>query len=119
MPYSEVPDSLFNISDSEIKRYVNANKEKFKLEAFRAVNYVLFPEIATQQDKNEIRNNLENLKEKELEYNDVSKLRDTIEGLKTTKNITDFIEQHSEVPFDSIYRSKGHFPVSMPIFFSN
>ena len=107
MPYSEVPDSLFNISDSEIKRYVSANKEKFKLEAFRAVNYVLFPEIATQQDKNEIRNNLENLKEKRIEYNDVSKLRDTIEGLKTTKNITDFIEQHSEVPFDSIYRSKG------------
>ena len=107
MPYSEVPDSLFNISDSEIKRYVNANKEKFKLEAFRAVNYVLFPEIATQQDKNEIRNNLENLKEKRIEYNDVSKLRDTIEGLKTTINITDFVEQHSEVPFDSIYRSKG------------
>ena len=107
MPYSEVPDSLFNISDSEIKRYVSANKEKFKLEAFRAVNYVLFPEIATQQDKNEIRNNLENLKEKRIEYNDVSKLRDTIEGLKTTKNITDFVEQHSEVPFDSIYRSKG------------
>ena len=107
MSYSEVPDSLFNISESEIKRYISENKENFKLEASRAVNYVLFPEIATQQDKNEIRNNLEKLKVKRVEYNDVSKLRDTIEGLKTTKNITDFIEQYSEVPFDSIYRSKG------------
>ena len=107
MSYSEVPDSLFNISESEIKRYISENKENFKLEASRAVNYVLFPEIATQQDKNEIRNNLEKLKLKRVEYNDVSKLRDTIEGLKTTKNITDFIEQYSQVPFDSIYRSKG------------
>ena len=105
--YSEVPDSLFNISESEIKRHISENKENFKLEASRAVSYVLFPEIATQQDKNEIRNNLEKLKVKRVEYNDVSKLRDTIEGLKTTKNITDFIEQYSQVPFDSIYRSKG------------
>ena len=34
-------------------------------------------------------------------------MNDTIEGLKTTKNITEFVEQHSEVPFDSVYRAKG------------
>ena len=42
-----------------------------------------------------------------VEYNDVSKLADTIQGLKTTQNITEFVEQYSEVPFDSIYLSKG------------
>ena len=42
-----------------------------------------------------------------VEYNDVSKLTDTIQGLKIAQNITEFVEQYSEVPFDSIYLSKG------------
>ena len=107
IPFTEVPDSLFKISPSDINRYVNQNKEKFELEASRKVNYVVFPELATDEDKNRIRDNLEKLKELRVEYNDVSKLNDTIQGLKTTQNITEFVEQHSEVPFDSVYRAKG------------
>ena len=107
IPFTEVPDSLFKISRSDISRYVNQNKEKFELEASRKVKYVVFPELATDEDKSKIRANLDKLKESRVEYNDVSKLNDTIEGLKTTQNITEFIEQHSEVSFDSIYRAKG------------
>ena len=107
IPFNEVPDSLFKISRSDISRYVNQNKEKFELEASRKVKYVVFPELATDEDKSKIRANLDKLKESRVEYNDVSKLNDTIEGLKTTQNITEFIEQHSEVSFDSIYRAKG------------
>ena len=107
IPFTEVPDSLFKISPSDINRYVNQNKEKFELEASRKVNYVVFPELATDEDKNRIRDNLEKLKELRVKYNDVSKLNDTIQGLKTTQNITEFVEQHSEVPFDSVYRAKG------------
>ena len=107
IPFNEVPDSLFKISNSDIIRYVNQNKDKFELEASRKVNYVVFPELATEEDKSRIRANLDKLKELSVEYNDVSKLNDTIQGLKTTQNITEFVEQHSEVPFDSVYRAKG------------
>ena len=107
IPFNVVPDSLFKISSSDIIRYVNQNKEKFELEASRKVNYVVFPELATDEDKSRIRANLDKLKELSVEYNDVSKLNDTIQGLKTTQNITEFVEQHSEVPFDSVYRAKG------------
>ena len=107
IPFSEVPDSLFKISDSDIRKYVNQNKEKFELEASRKVNYVVFPDLATDEDKSRIRTDLEKLKELRVEYNDVSKLADSIQGLKTTQNITEFVEQYSEVPFDSIYLSKG------------
>lgn len=107
IPFSEVPDSLFKISDSDIRKYVNQNKEKFELEASRKVNYVIFPDLATDEDKSRIRADLEKLKELRVEYNDVSKLTDTIQGLKIAQNITEFVEQYSEVPFDSIYLSKG------------
>jgi len=107
IPFSEAPDSLFDISDGDIRRYVNQNKEKFGSKASRKVKYVVFPELATDVDKNRIRDNLDRLKELRIEYNDVSKLTDTIQGLKTTKNISEFVERYSEVPFDSVYRAKG------------
>ena len=107
LPYEEVPDSLFEVTDAEIKQYINKNKENYETEMNRSVRYVIFPEQASEADENQIRSDLEKLKTQRIEYNDVSKLTDTIEGLDTTKNITDFIEQYSETPFDSIYKTKG------------
>ena len=107
MPYEEVPDSLFKISDADIKQYINKTKENFETEMSRSVRYVIFDELASKSDENQIRADLEKLKNQRIEYNDVSKLTDTIEGLATTENITDFIEQYSETSFDSIYKAKG------------
>jgi peptidyl-prolyl cis-trans isomerase D len=107
LPYDNVPDSLFKISDSDIKQYLKENQKDYETQASRSVRYVIFPETATEEDENQIRSELEKLKSQRIEYNDVSKLTDTIEGLATTQNITDFVEQFSEVPFDSIYKTKG------------
>jgi peptidyl-prolyl cis-trans isomerase D len=107
LPYQEVPDSLFKLTDADIKQYINKNKENYETEMSRSVRYVIFPEVASEADENQIRSDLEKLKTQRIEYNDVSKLTDTIEGLATTQNITDFIEQYSETPFDSIYKTKG------------
>ena len=107
MPYEEVPDSLFNISDADINQYINKTKENYETEMSRSVRYVIFDEVASEADENQIRVDLEKLKNQRIEYNDVSKLTDTIEGLATTENITDFIEQYSETAFDSIYKTKG------------
>ena len=108
LPYSEVPDSLFEISDSDIKQFINKKKGNYETEESRAVRYVIFPEEASEADENQIRSDLEKIKNRRIEYNDVSKLTDTIEGLSTTKNITDFVDQYSETPFDSIYQTKGN-----------
>ena len=107
MTYEEVPDSLFKISDADIKQYINKTKENYETEMSRSVRYVIFDEVASESDENQIRADLEKLKNQRIEYNDVSKLTDTIEGLATTENITDFIEQYSETAFDSIYKTKG------------
>lgn len=107
MPYEELPDSLFKISDADIKQYINKTKENYETEMSRSVRYVIFDEVASEADENQIRADLEKLKNQRIEYNDMSKLTDTIEGLATTENITDFIEQYSETAFDSIYKTKG------------
>ncbi|MGC6478821.1 MAG: peptidylprolyl isomerase [Flavobacteriaceae bacterium] len=110
LPYVMIADSLINITDAEIKAYVNQHKSKFESKASRGIQMVIFDEKATQEDIAALRTNLEVLLEDRVEYNDVSKLTDTIEGFKTTKNVAEFLERYSDSPLDSIYRTKGQLP---------
>ncbi|OUV50155.1 MAG: hypothetical protein CBC76_02945 [Flavobacteriaceae bacterium TMED116] len=107
IPYSLISDSMVSVSDNEIKKYITQNPDKFKRNETRSIDYVLFNEAPTEEDILEQRNSLEKLIGNRIEYNDVSKLTDTILGLKNTNDISGFVSQHSNIPFDSIYKSKG------------
>ena len=107
IPYSIISDSVVSVSDNEIKKYITQNPDKFKRNETRSIDYVLFDETPTEEDILEQRNSLEKLIGNRIEYNDVSKLTDTILGFKNTNDISGFVSQHSNIPFDSIYKSKG------------
>ena len=109
IPYDSVEDSLVNITDAEIKNYISDNASKYKREESRNIQFVSFEETPTEDDLAMIRLKLDGLKSERIAYNDVSKLTDTIEGFSGTKNIIDFVDQYSEIPFDSIYKPKGAF----------
>ncbi|MFI3277234.1 MAG: SurA N-terminal domain-containing protein [Rikenellaceae bacterium] len=49
--YSKLADSLFTVSDSEIKLYYNAHKQNYKQLPSRTINYTLFNIAATADDK--------------------------------------------------------------------
>lgn len=109
IPFDVIPDSLVSVTDAEVKSYIKEHQADFKREASRNIQYVSFSETPTEDDLSTIRLRLDALKTERIAYNDVSKLTDTIEGFKSTKNIADFVDQYSEVPFDSIYRARGQF----------
>ncbi len=112
IPFSSIPDSLVKITDSEIKSYIKNHADLYETKATRGIEYVAFFETATEEDQTAIRNNLEALLEDQIEYNDVSKLTDTIQGFKTISeaDIRGFVEKYSEEGFDSIYLPKGKLP---------
>ena len=58
------PDSLFNITDEDIKAYYNDNLDKFSVTAQRKVKYVLFPFKPSSEDSTFARRNLEIIAEK-------------------------------------------------------
>jgi peptidyl-prolyl cis-trans isomerase D len=109
-PYSEISDTMFKISDQEIKIYIDKNQDKFSIDESRSVEYVSFFENATEEDIKEIRESLTKLTDDRFEYNDVSKLTDTIVGFYNTKYLNDFINRYSDEEFDSIYLTKGKLP---------
>ena len=107
IPFNSISDTIFNVSEKEIEKYISSNKEKYDFKPIRSLNYVIFNETPTNEDEKVIRDQLEDLLEDRIEYNEVSKLTDTIVGFKNTENIIEFVDKYSEVSFDSIYQPKG------------
>lgn len=107
LPLDLIDDSLVNVSEAEIKKYINANADQFETEASTAIRYVIFDDIASADDEAQLYASLEKLLDSQVEYNEVSKLTDTLEGFRTTENVIDFVEKFSEVPYDSTHLPKG------------
>ena len=110
IPYSSIPDSLVKLKNSDVKKYIKSNHTDFKIDASRSIEYVLFEEKPSIEDENETKSFLESFLVEKKEYNDISKQEETIPSLLTAKNLTEFINQNSEIKFDSIYVPKGSLP---------
>ena len=110
IPFSSIPDSLVKLKKSEVEKFIKSNESDYKVDASRSINYVLFDEKPSEIDENNTKKILQSFLEERKEYNDVSKLEETIPSLLTAKNISDFINTNSEIKFDSIYVPKGSLP---------
>ena len=109
IPYEIIEDSVIKINDTEVANYIRENKLKYEKDKSTSIQLVTFEDVPTEDDLLEIRSRLDALKSKQIVYNEVSKLTDTIEGFKQIDDIVEFIDQYSEVSYDSIYKPRGRF----------
>ena len=110
IPYSSVEDTLISYNKSDLKKYIDNNKDEFKVNASRNIEYVIFEEKPSFDDENAIKNRLNSFLKESKVYNSVSKLEEVTPSLITAKNIKEFINEYSETSFDSIYLPKGSLP---------
>ena len=110
IPYASIDDSLVSVSNSEISKYVKDNPHKFEQKETRDFKYVLFEEKPSQKDERELRTKLSEMLVEKEEYNQVSKLNEVVPSFITTTDIEFYLEENSDIPFDTIYRPKGFFP---------
>ncbi|MDB4130715.1 peptidylprolyl isomerase [Flavobacteriaceae bacterium] len=110
IPYSSVEDSLITYTRSDLKKYIDNNKDEFKVDASRNIEYVIFEEKPSFDDENAIKNRLNSFLKESKVFNSVSKLEEVTPSLITAKNIKEFINEYSETSFDSIYLPKGSLP---------
>ena len=106
IPFNEIPDSIFKITNSQISNFIKKNKTNYIIDPSRIIEYVFVPDVASPLDENNIRTNLESIRDGIIQYNDVTKLLDSIEGFKDVKNIVEFVETYSEKLYDSIYKTR-------------
>lgn len=113
IPYSSIPDSLVTVTKADIKNYIEEHPLDFEVDASRDIQYVLFEESPSLEDENAIKSSLsELLLEKEV-YNDVSKLTEKLPSLATASNVSEFVNEYSDIKFDSIYVAKGSLPTAV------
>ena len=110
IPFNEIPDSIFKITNSQISNFIKKNKNNYIIDPSRIIEYVFVPDVASPLDENNIRTNLESIRDGIIQYNDVTKLVDSIEGFKDVKNIVEFVETYSEKLYDSIYKTRDQLP---------
>ena len=106
IPYELVPDSLIKIKDSEINSYVRNRKDVYEIGASKKVEFVYVPDIASNIDINNIRTNLEQLKDGFNQLNQITNSNEYVEGFSSVKDYSEFIDIYSEVAWDSIYKTK-------------
>ena len=106
IPYELVPDSLIKIKDSEINSFVRNKKDVYEIGASKKVEFVYVPDIASNIDINNIRTNLEQLKDGFNQLNQITNSTEYVEGFSSVKDYSEFIDIYSEVAWDSIYKTK-------------
>ena len=109
IPYSIISDSLVSVKNSEISKYIKENPVDFEQKSTRDISYVTFTESPSNQDEMDLRNKMNSLLNDRNEYNQVSKLNESLPGFLTTGDLEFFLTENSDVEYDSVYRPKGFY----------
>lgn len=72
-PYSDIPDSVVKVTEKDRIKFYNENRYKFKQEASRKLEYVIFDIKATESDYEETRKEMEKLAE---QWKDIKEEKD-------------------------------------------
>lgn len=112
VPFTKIADSLIEIKQSDIKAYVDRNKDQFQVEATRDIVLVEFIEKASEIDEENIKNSVTDLLNDRVEFNESSKNNDTIRGFLNTKDIETFVNANSDIKFLDRFLTKRQLPAA-------
>ena len=112
IPFASVPDSLVDVTKSDIRAYMEAHSEQYQVEATRDVSFVEFREEASEEDRTKIQDELIALKADKVEYVEVSKTTDTILGFDHTTDYEVFINSNSDIRYQDEFLRGIQLPVT-------
>lgn len=110
IPYSSIEDKTIEVTNSDISKYINAHKKRFEVEASRDIVFVEFRETASEEDKDAIQNSVSNLMNDRVEFNEVSKLNDSIKGFRNAKDVEAFVNMYSDEKYNDAFVPKSSLP---------
>jgi peptidyl-prolyl cis-trans isomerase D len=108
--FSSMKDTDFKITDAEITEYMKKNEKKYKAEETREVEYVLIEDKASPEDENEVKMTINGLLDQRVVYNQASGKNDTLPGFKGAADVVAFVNENSDVPYDSTFVAKKDLP---------
>lgn len=110
IPYTAVADDKIEVSKAEISAYVKEHPKSFEEEASRGIRFVLFQEKASLEDENQVKESVLALLNDRVEYNETTQKNDTISGLRNTTEISEFLAENSDLPYENAFVTKNQLP---------
>lgn len=110
VPYSSIKDSDVKVSDDEIVAFMRKNEKKYKAEESREVQMVIIEDKPSSEDEAQVKADLAQMLNGTVQYNKETQKNDTLQGFRTTKNVAEFVNMNSDVPYDSSYVAKKDLP---------
>ena len=92
-----IPDSVVTVTNDDYLAYYDANKEKFKQDATRDLDFVIFKVTPSPKDIDKAKREIMAIKKEFAETNDVNR----------------FMKVNSDTKYDSSWVSKGKLPVEV------
>ena len=111
VPFTSIPDSTVAVTKKEIAAYVNDHKEDYKQEKSRDIQFVYFEEKSSLEDETAVQNEIVGLLGDTMEYFEERDTTDTIPGFRNTTDVAAFLDKHSDIKYDTIYKAKKDLPV--------
>lgn len=109
--YASIKDSLVKVSKSDISDYINKNKKEYEVEASRDIKFVQFNEVASVEDEDAIKADLNVYLNGR--FVDETGRKDTIVAFSKVKNDEDYINSYSDIKFDTRFVFKSSLPTAV------
>jgi len=97
--YSSIKDSDIKLTDADYIDYMKKREKRYKSEGTREIEYVLIEDKPSVKDEEEVKSKINAF----LTATDSTSFR-------TTPNVAEFIATNSDVPYDTVYKSKQDLP---------
>lgn len=110
IPYSSISSEEVEVSKAEIASYLKEHSARFQTEASRDIQYVHFPEEASEEDDQEVQNMVAALLEQRVEYNPVTQQNDTLPGFAGVEDVDLFVNENSDQPYSKQFYFKNQLP---------
>lgn len=88
-----VKDEEINVTDEDYMRYYNENSDEYKIEATRKLKYVLFKEIPSKSDSDDV----------------IAEMEDILKRTREGAEFDTLAKMYSEMPIEDIYHPHGSF----------
>lgn len=99
-PFTALADDKVELKDSDLKAYYEANKETYKHDETRQIEYVAFPVKASEQDDVDTKKWIEDLKSE----------------FQATENVASFVGLNSETPYNESYAKESELSPELATF---
>ena len=90
-PFSSITDNEVSVSQAEAEKYYETHKEKYKQEASREIEYLVFPVVASKSDEDKV----------------VKWINDIKTEFAAAENATAYVNVNSDKQFDASFYKKS------------